>query len=43
MYCINKKTKPIKWKELDDQDIQTEAVRRDIIDKQIPRICDDLS
>ena len=19
MYCINKKTKPIKWKELDDQ------------------------
>ncbi len=42
MYCINNKTKPIKWKELDDQDIQTEAVRRDIIDKQIPRICDEV-
>ena len=51
MYCVNKKKKaaPIRWSELeeevkglpeDEQKIIHENVRRDLIDFQIPRICD---
>ena len=51
MYCVNKNKKaaPIKWSELekevnglpeDEQKIIRENVRRDLIEFQIPRICD---
>ena len=51
MFCVNKKQKaaPIRWSELDKQvkdrpeDEQVmirENVRRDLIDFQIPRMCD---
>ena len=51
MYCVNKKKKaaPIRWSELDkevndlpedEQKIIHENIRRDLIEFQIPRICD---
>ena len=44
MYCANKKQKGIserEWKQMDDQMLIRENVRRDILDHQIPRFCDD--
>lgn len=48
MYCVNKKVKAkkIDWSELDgsrpeeEQKMIRENVRRDLIDFQIPRMCD---
>lgn len=51
MYCVNKtkKAAPIRWSELeeevkglpeDEQKIIREHVRRDLIDFQVPRMCD---
>ena len=51
MYCVNKKKKaaPIRWSELDEQVNASpeeeqkkirDNVRRDLIDFQVPRMCD---
>ena len=48
MYCVNKKVKAkrIEWSELDterpedEQEVIRQNVRRDLIDFQIPRMCD---
>ena len=48
MYCVNKKVKAkrIEWSELDaerpedEQEVIRQNVRRDILDFQIPRMCD---
>lgn len=43
MYCVNKKNKTkIDWKSFDQEcpDEKREVFRRDLIDRQIPKICD---
>lgn len=44
MFCKNKRQKGIsdkEWAKLDDQTLIRENVRRDLLDFQIPRFCDE--
>lgn len=44
MFCKNKRQKGIsakEWEKLEDQEVIAENVRRDILDFQIPRFCDE--
>ena len=44
MFCKNKRQKGIsakEWEKLEDSEVIRENVRRDILDFQIPRFCDE--